>query len=74
MDPNPFGELALRCPPIDVDEAAAITRDLFGREGKVCELGSNQDRNYRVDTPEGRFVLRRQRRRPPSASACASSA
>lgn len=27
MDPNPFGELALRCPPIDVDEAAAITRD-----------------------------------------------
>ena len=57
-DTNPFGDLALRCPPIDVDEAATIARDLFGREGKVRELGSNQDRNYRVDAPEGRFVLK----------------
>ncbi len=58
MDQNPFGDLALRCPPIGVDEAAAIARDLFGREGAVRELGSNQDRNYRVDTPDGRFVLK----------------
>ena len=57
-DKNPFGDLALRCPPIDVDEAATIARDLFGREGKVRELGSNQDRNYRVDAPDGRFVLK----------------
>ncbi len=57
-DPNPFGDLALRCPPIDVDEAAAIARDLFGRDGAVRELGSNQDRNYRVDAPDGRFVLK----------------
>jgi 4-aminobutyrate aminotransferase-like enzyme/Ser/Thr protein kinase RdoA (MazF antagonist)/murein DD-endopeptidase MepM/ murein hydrolase activator NlpD len=57
-DVNPFGDLALRCPPIDVDEAATIARDLFGREGAVRELGSNQDRNFRVDTPEGRYVLK----------------
>ena len=57
-DENPFGDLALRCPPIDVDEAAVIARDLFGREGTVRELGSNQDRNYRVDAPDGRFVLK----------------
>lgn len=57
-DVNPFGDLALRCPPIGVDEAAAIARDLFGRTGEVRELGSNQDRNYRVDTPDGRFVLK----------------
>ncbi|MEA2480377.1 MAG: hypothetical protein QOJ07_2299, partial [Thermoleophilaceae bacterium] len=57
-DTNPFGDLALRCPPIDAEEAAAIVRDLFGREGTVRELGSNQDRNYRVDAAEGPYVLK----------------
>ena len=36
----------------------SIARDLFGREGEVRELGSNQDRNYRVDAADGRFVLK----------------
>ena len=55
---NPFDGLALRCPEFTVDEAGRIARDLFGVDGAIKELGSNQDRNYRVDAPEGRFVLK----------------
>ncbi len=46
---NPFRDLALQCPAFTPDEASLIARELFGVEGPVTELGSNQDRNYRVD-------------------------
>ena len=55
---NPFDDLALRCPEFTVDEAGQIARELFGVAGRIKELGSNQDRNYRVDAAEGRFVLK----------------
>ena len=55
---NPFRDLALQCPAFTPDEASRIARDLFGVEGTVTELGSNQDRNYRVDCADGRWVLK----------------
>lgn len=55
---NPFDGLALRCPEFTVDEAGRIARELFGVAGTIKELGSNQDRNYRVDAADGRFVLK----------------
>ncbi len=55
---NPFEGLALRCPEFTSDEAGRIARELFGIDGTVKELGSNQDRNYRIDSAEGRFVLK----------------
>jgi 4-aminobutyrate aminotransferase-like enzyme/Ser/Thr protein kinase RdoA (MazF antagonist) len=55
---NPFHDLTLTPPPFDPDDAAALARDLFGVEGRVKELGSNQDRNFRIDTGAERLVLK----------------
>lgn len=35
-------------PGVDADAAAVIGRDRYGIEGEIAELGSQQDRNYRV--------------------------
>ncbi|WP_206362364.1 aminotransferase [Sinorhizobium americanum] len=45
-------------PDVSVDEAKAILLEHYGISEDVTELGSQQDRNYRVDTGEGRFVLK----------------
>lgn len=45
-------------PGVDVARAAELARDLFGADGEVRELGSHQDRNFRVDTPDGPRVLK----------------
>ena len=45
-------------PRVSLERARAIARDVFGLDGSVSELGSNQDRNFRVDSPEGQFVLK----------------
>lgn len=45
-------------PDVTAEDAAAILRQHFGIEGPLKELGSQQDRNYRVDAPQGRFVLK----------------
>ncbi|MBP2237245.1 4-aminobutyrate aminotransferase-like enzyme/Ser/Thr protein kinase RdoA (MazF antagonist) [Sinorhizobium kostiense] len=45
-------------PEISADEAQALISEHYGLTGEVEELGSQQDRNYRVDTNEGRFVLK----------------
>src|SRR5574343_1385431 len=45
-------------PPVDATLAARIGRELFGVEGPVRELGSSQDRNFRIDTPAGPRVLK----------------
>ena len=55
---NPFVGLALRCPAFSIDDAAALAREHFGIDGTVRELGSNQDRNYRIEASAGRFVLK----------------
>ncbi|HET7900667.1 MAG TPA: aminotransferase [Candidatus Nanopelagicales bacterium] len=45
-------------PGVDVGRAAELASTLFGAEGEVRELGSHQDRNFRVDTAAGRRVLK----------------
>jgi 4-aminobutyrate aminotransferase-like enzyme/Ser/Thr protein kinase RdoA (MazF antagonist) len=46
--------------PPDVGEGAArrITRELYGIDGTATILPSERDRNFRIDTPAGRFVLK----------------
>ncbi|HXV30174.1 MAG TPA: aminotransferase, partial [Sinorhizobium sp.] len=45
-------------PDVSADEAKTILSEHYGLSGEVTELGSQQDRNYRVDTEEGRYVLK----------------
>ncbi len=45
-------------PDVSIEEAQAILAQHYGLSGDLTELGSQQDRNYRVDTSEGRFVLK----------------
>lgn len=45
-------------PDVTMGEAAAILDTFYGLQGPIVELGSQQDRNYRIDSPEGRFVLK----------------
>lgn len=49
---------ALPRPDVTVDDAVAVAADVFGVSGAVTELGSNQDRTFRIDTADGRFVLK----------------
>jgi 4-aminobutyrate aminotransferase-like enzyme/Ser/Thr protein kinase RdoA (MazF antagonist) len=56
---NPFLDHAHHRPELVVEEAARLLRDAFGVEGRLRELESHQDRNYRVDAADGRrFVLK----------------
>jgi Ser/Thr protein kinase RdoA (MazF antagonist) len=45
-------------PAVDGARAAELATEVYGVDGPVRELGSHQDRNYRVDGPEGRLVLK----------------
>ena len=45
-------------PEVGVDDAAAVAESAFGLTGRVSELGSNQDRNFLVQTDAGRYVLK----------------
>lgn len=45
-------------PDVTAQEAAAILETFYGLTGPIVELGSQQDRNYLIDAPEGRFVLK----------------
>ncbi|GAA1008379.1 hypothetical protein Aple_070120 [Acrocarpospora pleiomorpha] len=53
-----FAQPNLVRPDVDVDQARAVAAHYFGVEGVVEELGSNQDRNFRIDSPRGRFLLK----------------
>ncbi|MGO4534359.1 aminotransferase [Leifsonia sp. 2MCAF36] len=45
-------------PDVTSDDAIRIAGARFGLEGRITELGSNQDRNFRIDTGDERFVLK----------------
>ncbi len=45
-------------PDIDENAAAAILKAHYGLEGRIDELGSQQDRNFRIDTGDGCYVLK----------------
>ncbi|QNE37359.1 aminotransferase [Leifsonia shinshuensis] len=45
-------------PEVGADDAAAVAEHAFGLTGRIVELGSNQDRNFLVDTGTHRYVLK----------------
>ncbi|MEY9952892.1 aminotransferase [Leifsonia sp. EB34] len=45
-------------PEVGADDAAAVAESAFGLTGRVTELGSNQDRNFLIDTGTRRYVLK----------------
>ncbi len=52
-------EFSLPRPTVGIEDATRILRELWGLDAHdAVELGSQQDRNFRVDTAEGRFVLK----------------
>src|SRR5690606_19552651 len=52
-------DLVPQAPPrITAPEAEALARDVFGVEGVARELGSNQDRNFVLQTAAGPRLLK----------------
>lgn len=45
-------------PDVTVDDAVRIAAEFFGLRGEIVELGSQQDRNFRIETGTERFVLK----------------
>ena len=45
-------------PGIGPERAAELAHEVYGVDGPVRELGSHQDRNFRVDAAHGRHVLK----------------
>jgi len=45
-------------PDVSAAEAGDILQSRYGLSGTITELGSQQDRNYRLDTDERRYVLK----------------
>src|SRR3954453_20767411 len=45
-------------PEVSLDEAASVAERVFGVTGSITELGSQQDRNFRIDAAGGRYVLK----------------
>ncbi|MBD1555101.1 aminotransferase [Pseudomonas typographi] len=48
----------LAAPNIDAPYVLALLREHYGLTGALHELGSQQDQNWRLDAPEGRFVVK----------------
>ncbi|WP_295120521.1 aminotransferase [uncultured Leifsonia sp.] len=45
-------------PEVGAADAAAVAERAFGLTGRITELGSNQDRNFLIETDDGRYVLK----------------
>ncbi|WP_429820046.1 aminotransferase [Ensifer sp. B1-9] len=45
-------------PDVNAEEAQALLAEHYGLSGTISELGSQQDRNYRIDTGDRRYVLK----------------
>ncbi|GEO86908.1 MULTISPECIES: aminotransferase [Alphaproteobacteria] len=45
-------------PTVSEEQARDILKTHYGLEGTIKELGSQQDRNFRIDTREARYVLK----------------
>ncbi|MGY2293403.1 aminotransferase [Pseudomonas sp. SDO528_S397] len=50
--------VSLPCPQVGPVPAARLLAQHYGLEGVLQSLGSQQDLNYRVDSAQGRFVLK----------------
>ena len=55
---NPFIGRVLRVPRLSGADAVAVAREAFGVDGRAEEIGSHQDQNFRIDAPDGRYVLK----------------
>jgi len=55
---NFFEQEALPTPQISAAQAEALVRERFGIDGVASELGSQQDANFRIQSPSGSFVLK----------------
>jgi 4-aminobutyrate aminotransferase-like enzyme/Ser/Thr protein kinase RdoA (MazF antagonist) len=57
---NFFAQPELPRPFVTIDDARAIAREIYGLEGELSELGSQQDRNFliRNDTDGEKYVLK----------------
>jgi 4-aminobutyrate aminotransferase-like enzyme/Ser/Thr protein kinase RdoA (MazF antagonist) len=47
-----------QAPRFDVDEAVRLARDLYGLDAEASALPSERDQNFKLDTPDGCFVLK----------------
>lgn len=45
-------------PDVSAEEAATLLLERYGLSGPIIELGSQQDRNFRISSDQGRFVLK----------------
>jgi 4-aminobutyrate aminotransferase-like enzyme/Ser/Thr protein kinase RdoA (MazF antagonist) len=45
-------------PAVTIDDARRVAADVFGVGGTITELGSNQDRNFLIDSGAERFLLK----------------
>jgi Ser/Thr protein kinase RdoA (MazF antagonist) len=53
-----FNDRALPRPAVTRDDARNTARELYGVDGEFLELGSNQDRNFRIDQGDRRLLLK----------------
>ncbi len=55
---NFFEQEALPAPEISAAQAERFARERYGVEGVATELGSQQDANFLIDGPTGKYVLK----------------
>ena len=55
---NFFEQEALPAPAISAEQAERFARERYGVEGAATELGSQQDANFLIDGPAGKYVLK----------------
>ncbi|MDF2796386.1 MAG: hypothetical protein K0S85_4139, partial [Pseudomonas orientalis] len=49
---------SLPCPQLSLEQAAHLLEQHYGLSGTLQSLGSQQDLNFRIDSAQGRFVLK----------------
>lgn len=49
---------SLPSPQVTAQQALELLREHYGLSGTLQSLGSQQDLNYRLDSDQGRFVLK----------------
>jgi 4-aminobutyrate aminotransferase-like enzyme/Ser/Thr protein kinase RdoA (MazF antagonist) len=58
LEASAIGRADLPRPDVSVADAEAIARRHYGLSGRIIELGSQQDRNFRIDSGTRRHVLK----------------
>jgi len=53
-----FATAETQPPDVTAEQAAEVAARVFGISGAIIELGSQQDRNFRIDADDGRYVLK----------------